>query len=75
MSQYRLRVLDNGDSPIIEFRSRSDVDARLDARSLLSNFQRSTGAELWRFDDLVRSFIRVGFVPYALRRRPPPVAA
>jgi hypothetical protein len=74
MSQYR-RVLDNGDSPIIEFRSRSDVDARVDAHSLLSHLQRSSGAELWRFDDLIRSFTRVGFIPYALRRRPAPAVA
>ena len=70
MSQYRMRVLDNGDSPIVEFRSRSDTDARIDAHDLLSRFQRSSGAELWRFDETLRSFTRVGFIPYAMQAAP-----
>jgi len=75
MSQYRLRVLDNGDSPVIEFRSRSDDDARADAHDLLSHFQRSSGAELWRFNERIRSFTRLGIIPYALRRRAAPLAS
>ena len=67
MTKYRLRILENGGYPTVEFHSTSDHDARGDARHLLSQLRRPGGAELWRVDELVRSLTRIGVIPYALR--------
>jgi hypothetical protein len=69
MSHYRLRLLNQGRSSTIELPSTTVDDARAHARRILAEAGEARGAELWRFDEEIRSLTLIGFIPYALRAK------